>query len=124
MMVPTITEGAFVAEQTKDDNHLPKSDLDRILDHLNRKWITRRECPICMTAAWEIGQHATAQVTLAGVDGAMVIGGPVYPEVPVVCKNCGYTIRFNLVAMGLAKSSDAPDGPMVGSDEKKVRGHG
>lgn len=50
------------------------------------------------------------------LEGGVVLGGSAYPQIMTICKNCGHTVHFNAVFMGLFKREEAeeeesPDSP-------------
>lgn len=105
---------------------LSTEQKQEILKVLGQKWIGRRECPVCTTNAWELSEHATTPVTLNGLTGDLQIFGPgtIYPQVGLICTNCGFTRQFNLVVLGLMKSpTEKPkqtdqSGPTPAADPK------
>lgn len=60
-------------------------------------------CPICMGIAWEI--TGTIFELREFQDGALAISGRVYPVVPVSCLQCGNTIFFNAIRLGIIDAS-------------------
>lgn len=61
---------------------------------------------MCGVGDWNV-QDSTYQL-LEYNQGAMVIGGPVIPVIPVVCTNCGNTILINAIIAGVLKPEAPP----------------
>src|SRR4051812_6812671 len=70
---------------------------DGTIKWLEAHWTNSRECPICSTAMWNIANVAEMPEFLPDTPPT----GQIYPLVPIMCSNCGYTIFFNAVHMGL-----------------------
>lgn len=72
-----------------------------------QKWIARwleacwkqGKCPICATDKWQIAPHLVAPIISSG--GVLNVGGRTYPQVMIICSNCGFTNFFNAGIMGL-----------------------
>jgi predicted nucleic-acid-binding Zn-ribbon protein len=77
-----------------------QAERDAALKWLSEKWTEPRRCPICATEEWEIGD--VSQLPLYGVTNRM------YPVIPVICKNCAYTILFQAIAVGAIPDEDPP----------------
>ncbi|HXS24445.1 MAG TPA: hypothetical protein VN719_09460 [Gemmatimonadales bacterium] len=76
------------------------------------KWRMAGVCPICGTTGWEMSSSIVQLMGYYG--GTLVAGGPVFPLVPVFCKNCGYTLLFSAIAMGIVIPE--PPAPNVGTE--------
>jgi predicted nucleic-acid-binding Zn-ribbon protein len=68
---------------------------------INEKWILDAKCPICGVKEWLMGEFTRLPMQTQSDDEA----GRSYPLVPVACGNCGYTVLFNAVVLGLAERS-------------------
>jgi hypothetical protein len=42
-------------------------------------------------------------------EGSLVLGGPIYPAVMVVCNTCGYMATFNAIRLGLLSEKEATE---------------
>jgi len=51
--------------------------------------------------------------------GGLLIGGPLYVMVPVMCNNCKYTWQFNAVAAGVLEAPAQAQPQTSDSDEPK-----
>jgi hypothetical protein len=72
------------------------------------------ECPFCRQKKLEIGQHLIhLQIFVPPhKDGAVIGTSPFisYPQVQVVCENCGHTLFFSAVMAGLLPKREASNG--------------
>ena len=85
---------------------LSLEEQQKILDWLDKKWLGTKTCNICGHNQWNLSQHVVAPTTLEGKN--ISLGGTIYPLVLVTCKNCGNTHFFNVVMVGLLRSSSDP----------------
>ena len=77
----------------------------RFIEHLKTKW-GGRPCPMCQLGPWEI-QDSIYQLMQFN-NGNLVIGGPILPLIPIVCKNCGHTVLVNAIISGAMPPSPPP----------------
>jgi hypothetical protein len=82
-------------------SRLPALDTDKLVKFLEERW-GQVPCPMCHHTEWSVGDIITQLTQYAG--GALVAGGPVYPLIPVVCRNCGNTVLVNAVVTGAIAS--------------------
>jgi hypothetical protein len=76
---------------------LTDSQRNFIKDRVSTVWKGKRECPICIIrTVWAIS-------TLVEVrefnEGNHCPGAGITPLIQVECKNCGYTVLFNAIAL-------------------------
>src|SRR4051812_5099570 len=76
-------------------------DQQRVIDALRAKAPNMRACSICGVGPWSIS-GGFAAVTVTDEAGKLVLGGQNLPLVPLVCANCGQTVFFNLLVLGLS----------------------
>jgi hypothetical protein len=79
--------------------NLNDSQRKLITNSISTVWKGKRECPICIpTTVWGIG-------TLVEVrefnEGNHCPGAAITPLIQVECQNCGYTVLFNAIALGV-----------------------
>lgn len=67
---------------------------------LSEHWTQNRECPLCGTDAWTVGDIVVVPLVHSPLDG------PTYPFFPVFCDSCGHTRLFNALTMGILKGSE------------------
>lgn len=94
----------------KDDSELSAEDLERIKGAILAKWKGEKKCPICLANEWTIAPNCVTPMRLKGLSGSIMIGGgSTYPTAMLVCTNCGYTLNFNLVAIGIVPAKTEPE---------------
>ncbi len=76
-----------------------KIDQDRAFQWLAEHWKGDRECPICKTVTWGVSEDLLYLWSQER--------GPAYPCIVVACENCGHTLIFGAVKMGLAPNHKA-----------------
>lgn len=76
-------------------------NADMVEDWLNRQWQGTKQCPICKSNKWGIGQRPIEVREFHG--GGLLVSGPVYPLIAVTCGVCGYTLLFNAIVTGLVE---------------------
>lgn len=70
------------------------------LKWFKEKWPEdRHNCEICNTNSWSLAEDVVVAMPLN--DKKIVLGGRSYPQIMLVCKNCGNTKYFNAVTMGI-----------------------
>lgn len=77
---------------------------------IQEKWTQSRDCPVCGSQDWGVNQI----FQLEEDEGEGVISGAgigIFPVVPVVCKECGYTFFVNAIRAGVVHpKKDTNDG--------------
>jgi hypothetical protein len=78
---------------------LTDSQRKFITNRISTVWNGKRECPICISrTTWGIS-------TLVEVrdynEGNHCPGAAITPLIQVQCNNCGYTVLFNAIALGV-----------------------
>jgi ribosomal protein S27AE len=83
------------------DGELPMGNLqEEMIEHLKKKW-PGKSCPMCGGEKWIVGDDMYAVCMFA--NGALQLGGKMFPMVSVVCGNCGFTVWINGIVSGLFK---------------------
>ena len=77
---------------------MAKFESKKILAHLQSKW-GQRSCPMCNGGPWNV-QDSSFQLAEFN-EGALVLGGPLVPVIPVTCSNCGNTVLVNAIVAGV-----------------------
>lgn len=93
---------------------LKKDEIEKIASWLNKHWKGEKLCPICGNNNWNISQAVYELRTFHG--GGLVVGGPVYPVIGIVCMVCGHTLFFNAIKLGFVKP--APSQKKEGSNDE------
>jgi hypothetical protein len=83
-------------------------DRGKVTEWLNEKWRGSKKCMICGENDWSIGDTASRLGPYYHVGGMVMGGGPIYPLIVVTCINCGYTMLFNGIVMGLVPGEALP----------------
>ncbi len=71
----------------------------KIVDFLNEKAPRVGSCPECGSQKMTLGDHVVQPMNASA--GGVSIGGPSYPQIMIVCENCGHTKYFNAVVIGI-----------------------
>ena len=79
----------------------------QIKSWLLEKWEDSR-CAICRTNDWHIAGDLVSPPLIVG--GGMAIGGTTYPQIMCICRNCGNTVYFNSVVMGIQEKDQEEEG--------------
>lgn len=61
-------------------------------------------CPLCGVNQWAVGDQVFELLPYGrggGRGGVTLLGGPVYPVLPVTCGNCGNALLLNAFVLGL-----------------------
>ncbi|MBX9585833.1 MAG: hypothetical protein K2X50_01115 [Gammaproteobacteria bacterium] len=79
------------------------------LQWLSAKWPDEnRVCEICNSKNWNIAQDLVTPIRFK--NGTIFLDGPSYPQIVVVCNNCGNTKYFNAMIAGMIKMNDIDSG--------------
>jgi hypothetical protein len=79
--------------------NLNESQRKLITDRVSNVWKGKRECPICISSTkWGIGSIVEVREFN---EGNHCPGAAITPFIPVQCNNCGYTVLFNAIALGV-----------------------
>lgn len=83
-----------------------------------RHWIEAKwrhaSCPVCESNDWQTGENLAELRSFH--DGGLVVGGSVYPVLPVFCSNCGYALLINAVIADLLPDRPASDSHQPSED--------
>lgn len=61
---------------------------------------------MCDAQNWAVQDHVFQLSVFS--DGALMVGGPLIPVIPVACANCGNTILVNAIIAGAVAPSSSP----------------
>ena len=90
-----------------DDNKEPffsKEKREQALKHLDATW-KNKQCECCQKKNWTLGADIVTPTVLS-TGGGVVIGGPQYPAIMVICNNCGNTKFFNAVVSKIIETDN------------------
>jgi len=72
-----------------------------LMNILSAQWKEPRVCPVCKQQKWSIVDKIFELREFHG--GNLVVGGSVLPIVVAICGNCGYTVFFNAISLGIVQ---------------------
>lgn len=80
-----------------------KEKQEKAVNWINQK-CPNLKCECCHQTTWSLAGDLVMPMPFTGGAG-LIIGGASYPQLQIVCNNCGNTKFFNAVVMGLATGS-------------------
>jgi hypothetical protein len=102
-----------------DPAALTQEQKDRIVAWLKARGAPRA-CAACGHNNWTMANHLVSPpLHRVSGGGGFMFGGPAYPQAMVICANCGHTVYFNTVVMGIL-TDDSPKQPPSGGDPPKT----
>jgi hypothetical protein len=72
------------------------------------------KCALCTSEEWELSDTIFQLPDFIGGVGFMMVGGPVYPVIPMTCARCGHTVLLNALRFGVL---ERPQSPSAGPPE-------
>lgn len=78
---------------------------------INSKAALIGKCPICSSRNWMVMEHFVILPIFHG--GNIVLGGPAYPSIGIICQNCGNTHLINAVISGILTEDSPVNKPVV-----------
>ena len=81
-------------------------DSAKVEQALRKVWRNAR-CPFSGDNNWTLVQDYVEVRPYQ--EGALVLGGPIYPAVMVVCNTCGYMATFNAIKLGLLSEREVTE---------------
>lgn len=78
----------------------------KVIEILNKSWITKQPCAICGHSDWEIQDRLFEMREYVG--GGLQLGGGsnLIPFVVVRCKKCSNSLFFNVVPWGIMEPKE------------------
>src|SRR3989304_960225 len=85
-----------MAEDGSKRFELTGEQRERVAKWIMDKWKPGTTCPLCGIGPWNVPQYVVA-ARAAPPDrlGDLVMGGPLYPLIPISCDNCTNTVFIN-----------------------------
>ncbi len=77
---------------------LTEDERQKIDDWIKKNWHIRN-CPICRHQNWILADHVVMPILYSEYGITSSASG--YPQIMIICKNCGYTLCFNAITMGI-----------------------
>lgn len=88
---------------TNEPEELTPEQRKAVMDWLTEKWGPDGECYVCKESNWAVGKHLVTPALFS--EKGFWAGGPAYPQAMIVCTNCGHTVHFNAIAIGLLEAN-------------------
>ncbi len=79
-----------------------KENYQKIIKWFKSKWTKNQKCTICGSHDWIIEETFVTSIVVEGKN--IKPNGNIYPQIMVICGNCGNSNYFNALIMGLAKT--------------------
>lgn len=90
---------------------LSPEEFQKVLQWVNTRWKPHVPCEMCGAMhSWSVADLVNSPVNL-GAGKNFYLGGPNYPQVQVICANCGNTKFLNAILVGIIP----PENPGQGS---------
>lgn len=100
------------------EGRLTPEDKAKVSAHFARHWKGEVPCPVCKNAtSWSTAEHVVQSYRWANNQFA----APTYPFIPVICTNCGHTMFFNAVVIGVVPLASPPPPLPQGPSEPDVQ---
>lgn len=83
---------------------IPEEIKKKIQENLNKKLQENGRsftCPICGNNNFILADGFVNDLLQETMGSGLVIGGPVIPEVIIICGHCGYVMKFSTGILGL-----------------------
>lgn len=81
-----------------------KFDEEKMLNHLNEKWINQ-ECPYCHHSEWNLDGGVYTPLEVQNVNG-VIRKTEMLPLAAVTCVHCGNTVFVNVIAAGCMETEE------------------
>ena len=89
----------------------------KVKEYLETKWTGAKACPICGQTTWRLADTMGRIPSLSGPN--IILGGPYYPFIILVCSTCGYTILLNAKVVGL-EAPEQPPQPATEGNQSEI----
>lgn len=89
-----------------NEGKLTTEHREKLATYLNGKAPLIGKCPLCADRRWGLLDHFV-HLPIFREDGAIMFGGPSYPNVGLICQNCGNTQLVNAVSAGILEGEPA-----------------
>ena len=88
---------------------------EKLAKWLSQKWKGDISCPVCKKNNWVLYDQLWELRQFK--KGGIVVGGPIIPLAIITCNNCGHTMHFNAIKIGLT-TTDSKETSKQTSKEK------
>jgi hypothetical protein len=87
-----------------------QSNKEKLAQWLNEKWAGGIACPVCKQNDWGLYDQLW-ELRQFHKGGSLVLGGPIIPLAVITCNNCGHTLHFNALKIGLTTQDNSAQTP-------------
>jgi hypothetical protein len=99
----------------RNDGRLTEEELAKLQKWFKEKW-NKPTCPACQSSSWTLDSHCGLMPV--HTPKKVLLGGPSYLFVPVICDVCCFSMLFNLPKMGIFDLNDFGGEEEGGKDAK------
>ena len=99
------------------DGKLTQEHRDKFEAWINSKSALIGKCPVCTQRSWTVLEHFVELPIYRG-GGVMVAGGATYPNIGLVCTNCGNTQLMNAALSGILSENSTADKATVNESDE------
>ena len=78
-----------------------KSKLEQALRWIEDNWVGQKACAICGNSGWFMGEAIGEMRQMNQGSRWIPNSAPAYPLIVLSCENCGYTLLFNAMVLGV-----------------------
>ena len=78
-----------------------RARLEKALRWIEENWVGEKACAICGNTGWFMGEAIGEMRQINPGSRWLPNAGPAYPLIVLSCENCGYTLLFNAIVLGL-----------------------
>lgn len=78
-----------------------KGKLEQALRWIEDNWVGEKSCAICGHSGWFIGETIGEMKQINPGSRWIPNSGSAYPLIVLSCENCGYTLLFNAMVLGI-----------------------
>ncbi|MDE2781264.1 MAG: hypothetical protein OXI91_16540 [Chloroflexota bacterium] len=80
-----------------------RAQLEKALRWIEENWVGQKECAICGNSGWFMGEVVGEMKQMNSKSKWIPNTGPSYPMIVLSCENCGYTLLFNAIVLGVVE---------------------
>ena len=92
------------AEKTSPVGAMNPAKIEKIVAQLSTRAPNSGACQVCKNGRYTIAPHLVTP--LINQEEGLLMGGPSYPQVMLICGNCGHTRYHNVIALGVENGVD------------------
>ena len=80
---------------------IEKGELEKALRWVEQNWVGQKACVICGNSGWLIGDVVGEMRRVSPGPRWLPKPSSSYPMIVLSCENCGYTLLFNAMVLGV-----------------------